>query len=225
MIPSAVSAADVRRLAASTEMLDELDARITHCRACPRLVAWREQVARAKRAAYATETYWGRPVPGWGDAQPRILIAGLAPPPTAATGPAGSSPATAAATGCSRRSTAPAWPPSPQHHRGDGQQLIDTRMLAAVRCAPPANKPTIEERDTCAPWFREEVRRVWPSVGSVIALGAFAWQAVWHLLGERRPAFGHGAAAEVDGRLIIASYHPSQQNTFTGKLTAPCSMT
>ncbi len=223
MIPSgvAVSAADVQRLAASAEMLGELDARITHCRACPRLVAWREQVARDKRAAYATETYWGRPVPGWGDPQPRILIAGLAPAAHGGnrtgrifTGDRSGDWLFAAL----HRAGLASQPTST--HRGDGQQLIDTRMLAAVRCAPPANKPTVEERDTCEPWFREEIRRVWPSVGSVIALGAFAWQAVWDLLGERRPPFGHGAAAEVDGRLIIASYHPSQQNTFTGKLTA-----
>jgi uracil-DNA glycosylase len=211
----------VRALAGSAPTLDRLSELISVCRACPRLVAWRESVARDKRRAYAHETYWGRPVPGWGDDRPRILVVGLAP----------------AAHGGNRtgriftgdrsgdwlfaalyRAGLATHPTST--HRGDGQQLVGTRMLAAVRCAPPANKPTVEERDTCAPWFRREIEYVWPWVRSVIALGAFAWQAVWELLGERRPAFGHGVTGLVDDRLVIASYHPSQQNTFTGKLTA-----
>jgi uracil-DNA glycosylase len=215
------SAADVRHLAADAASLEQLDERVSVCRACPRLVAWREAVAHDKRRAFANETYWGRPVPGWGDPNPRILIAGLAPAAHGGnrtgrifTGDRSGDWLFAAL--C--RAGLATQPTST--HRGDGQRLLGTRMLAAVRCAPPANKPTIEERDTCSPWFRHEIAQVWPSTRAVIALGAFAWQAVWDQLGIRRPAFGHGATGLADGRLVIASYHPSQQNTFTGKLTA-----
>jgi uracil-DNA glycosylase len=217
----ASDAVDVRRLAEGAASLEELGELISGCRACPRLVAWREAVARDKRRAFADETYWGRPVPGWGDPHPCILIAGLAPAAHGGnrtgrifTGDRSGDWLFAAL----HRAGLATQPTST--HRGDGQRLLGTRMLAAVRCAPPANKPTVEERDTCAPWFRREVADAWPSTRAVIALGAFAWQALWDLLGERRPPFGHGATGLVDGRLVIASYHPSQQNTFTGKLTA-----
>jgi uracil-DNA glycosylase family 4 len=221
-------------------------------------VSWREQVAVEKRRAFRDEPYWGRPVPGWGDEQPRVLILGLAP----------------AAHGGNRtgriftgdrsgdvlfaslwRSGLAAQPTSVT--AGDGQRLIGTRMSAAVRCAPPANKPTTDERDACAPWLTEELRLTWPGLRVIVCLGQFAWQALWPQLAalgaavpRPRAAFGHGAEAWVGravtvrepargagpspGRsraaagpvaagsaslLVLGCYHPSQQNTFTGRVT------
>ena len=140
--PVAEDPAAVRRLAATAGTLAELTARQSVCRACPRLVEWRERVAREKRRSFAAERYWGRPIPGWGAERPRILIVGLARRRTAATGRDGSSPATAAATCCTRRCGARGWPPSETSTTaGDGQRLLGARMVAAVRCAPPQNKP------------------------------------------------------------------------------------
>jgi uracil-DNA glycosylase len=219
--------AEVRQLAASAGSLAELTARQSVCRACPRLVAWREEVAAVKRRSFATEPYWGRPIAGWGDSEPGILIVGLAP----------------AAHGGNRsgdflfaslfRCGLAAQPTSVT--AGDGQRLIGARMVAAVRCAPPANKPAIEERDTCAPWLAAELGLVRPWLRVVVCLGLFAWQAAWAQLGQAgfalprpRPAFGHGAEAWLPltteaggggGVLLLGCYHPSQQNTFTGRVT------
>jgi len=191
------------------------------CRRCPRLVAWREQVAREKRAAYREEEYWGRPVPGFGDPKARLVVVGLAP----------------AAHGGNRtgriftgdrsgdwlyRALHPAGfanqPTS--EHRDDGLRLTGAYVTAVVHCAPPANRPTTEERDNCMPYLAREleVLREWRVI---VALGSFAHGSVASLLGLRpRPPFGHGSEAEVaPGRRLLGSYHPSQQNTFTGKLT------
>lgn len=204
---------------------DRLDADIVACRACPRLVAWREQVARTRRAAYADETYWGRPVPGFGDPSPGVLIVGLAP----------------AAHGANRtgrvftgdrsgdwlfgslfRVGAAALPTSTS--RDDGQRLAGVRVTAAVRCAPPGNAPTPAERDACGDFLRREVVLADPRV--LVALGGFAWQSILRTLSELgsevprpRPRFGHGVEVEIGGRVVIGCYHPSQQNTFTGRLT------
>ncbi len=229
--PVAREPGEVDRLAHSAPSLDQLTGRVSVCRACPRLVAWREEVARDKRAAFAEETYWGRPVPGWGSARPAILIVGLAPAAHGGnrtgrifTGDRSGDWLFAALhrAGLARLPTSV--------RAGDGQELYDVRMLASVRCAPPANKPTTGERDTCRPWMQREVAMVRARLRVVVALGQFAWSSLWPVLAtagypvpRRRPAFGHLAECELpEGQLLVlASYHPSQQNTFTGKLTEP----
>src|SRR5262245_50191429 len=253
--PVATSAAEVARLAAAASGdLAELSARISVCRACPRLVAWREQVAADRRRAFADQPYWGRPVPGWGDPRPRLLIVGLAP--AAHGGNRTGRIFTGDRSGdwlfaSLHRLGVAALPTS--EYTGDGQRLLGTRVVAAVRCAPPDNKPATEERDTCQPWLRTEVEAVHGTVRAVVALGSYAWQAALRVLGQvgyripsPRPAFGHGATAELvatdapdpadladrdspagqpdrAGRrlLLVGSYHPSQQNTFTGRLSEP----
>lgn len=234
--PVARGAAAVRVLAAEAGTLAELEARQSVCRACPRLVEWREQVAAARRASTRAEQYWGRPVPGWGAPRPEILIVGLAPAAHGGnrtgrifTGDRSGDVLFASLHRCGLA----ALPTSVA--AGDGQRLIGARMAAAVRCAPPANKPTITERDTCAPWLSSEFALVAGSVRVVVCLGHFAWQAMWPVLrtsGYRlprpRPAFGHGAEAALSGAsprdrqlVMIGCYHPSQQNTFTGRVTPP----
>jgi uracil-DNA glycosylase family 4 len=226
--PVARDSEDVVRLAGDARSLDDLTAEVSVCRACPRLVAWREEVAVQKRAAFRDEPYWGRPVAGWGDPNARIVIVGLAP----------------AAHGGNRTGRiftgdrSGDWLFAALHRAGlarlpisvsagDGQELIGVRMLAAVRCAPPANKPTPGERETCAPWMLRELELLRPAMQVVIALGAFAWASVWtslRALGYEvpspRPVFGHLHEVTIaDELLVVGSYHPSQQNTFTGKLT------
>ena len=231
--PVAGSPAAVRALAASAGSLAELTARQSVCRACPRLVEWREQVAVAKRRSFAAERYWGRPIPGWGSEQPAVLIVGLAPAAHGGnrtgrifTGDRSGDVLFASLWRCGLA----AKPASIA--AGDGQRLLRARMVAAVRCAPPANKPSVAERDACAPWLAAELAHVRSSVRVVVCLGHFAWQAVWPQLGKAgfllprpRPAFGHGAEARVASSggsgevLLIGCYHPSQQNTFTGRVT------
>ena len=228
--PVARTADDVAALAAVEDLAD-LDARVSVCRACPRLVAWREEVAVTKRASFAGEPYWGRPIAGWGDADARILIVGLAPAANGGnrtgrifTGDSSGDWLFAALhrAGLAAQETS--------RHAGDGQRLIGARMAAAVRCAPPQNKPTTQERDTCAPWIAREVQLVAPTLRVVVTLGAFGWGAALSSLGEAgftipkpRPKFGHLAEATLDSSAgsvtLLGSYHPSQQNTFTGKLT------
>ncbi len=234
--PVARGAAAVRALAADAGSLAELEARQSVCRACPRLVEWREQVAAARRAATRAEQYWGRPVPGWGAQRPQILIVGLAPAAHGGnrtgrifTGDRSGDVLFASLHRCGLA----ALPTSVA--AGDGQRLIGTRMAAAVRCAPPANKPTVTERDTCAPWLSSEFALVAEWVRVVVCLGHFAWQSMWpvlrtagFVLPRPRPAFGHGAEAVLPGTgphdpqlVMIGCYHPSQQNTFTGRVTPP----
>jgi uracil-DNA glycosylase family 4 len=201
--------------------LAELEATIIDCRHCPRLVAWREQVAREKRRAYADDEYWGRPVPGFGDPQASLLIVGLAPGAHGAnrtgrmfTGDRSGDVLYASLHRCglADRPTSVG--------REDGLRLTGAWITAPVRCAPPANRPTTEERDACAPFLTRELELVpWRAA---LALGAFGWDAVVRHVGVegRRPRFGHGARAVLaDGRPLIGSYHVSQQNTFTGRLT------
>ncbi len=204
--------------------LSELEARIVECRRCPRLVAWRERVASEKRPAFRDETYWGRPVPGFGDPAAAVYVLGLAPAAHGAnrtgrifTGDRSGDWLFAAMhrTGFANQPTAV--------HRDDGLRLTGLWIGAAVRCAPPANKPTPQERENCLPYAREELALLEPAV--ILCLGAFAWSAAMDLLPSRprpRPRFGHGAefrASEGDGPVLLGSFHPSQQNTFTGKLT------
>jgi uracil-DNA glycosylase family 4 len=232
--PVAETPGDVVRLAGQARSLEELSAAVSVCRACPRLVRWREDVAENKRAAFAGEPYWGRPVAGWGDDEPAVLVVGLAP----------------AANGGNRTGRiftgdrSGDWLFASLHrvglasqetsvHAGDGQRLLGARMVATVRCAPPDNKPTIVERDTCAPWLVEELGLVVGSVRAVVCLGSYGWDAALRTfraleydVPRPKPRFGHGAEAVLtapDGRevVLLGSYHPSQQNTFTGKLTEP----
>ncbi len=223
----------VRALARSAGTLAELAARQSVCRACPRLVAWREQVAAEKRRSFRAERYWGRPVPGWGSDEPRVLIVGLAPAAHGGnrTGRVFTGDRSGDVLFASLWRTGLAAQPS-SVTAGDGQRLLGARMAAAVRCAPPENKPTTAERDTCAPWLAAELSLVAGDLRAVVCLGLFAWQAMWAQLAAAgftvprpRPSFGHGAEAMVDGPgraaplLVIGCYHPSQQNTFTGRVT------
>ena len=227
-------AAQVRALAASAGTLAELAARQSVCRACERLVAWREQVAADKRKSFRSEPYWGRPVPGWGAQQPRVLIAGLAPAAHGGnrTGRIFTGDRSGDALFASLWRCGLADQPT-STAAGDGQRLDAVRMAAAVRCAPPANKPSVAEREACAPWLAAELRLVAEYLRVIVCLGHFAWQAVWPQLAplglaipRPRPAFGHGAEVLLDragadrGPLVVLGcYHPSQQNTFTGRVT------
>ena len=205
--------------------LRELEFALVDCRACPRLVAWREDVAATKRAAFAHEEYWGRPVPGFGDPSGRIVVVGLAP----------------AAHGANRtgrmftgdrsgewlyralhRAGLASQPTS--DHRDDGLVLSDAWVTAPVRCAPPGNTPTPVERDTCSSWFDRELLLL-DRAQVFVCLGQFGYHAVWsHLarsgyeLPRPRPKFGHGLEVDLGTVSVLASYHVSQQNTFTGKL-------
>ena len=230
--PQARTTAQVSRLAASASSLDELDASVSVCRACPRLVQWRGQVAHGKRAAYADQPYWGRPAPGWGDPAARSLIVGLAPAAHGAnrtgrifTGDRSGDWLYAALhrAGFASRPTSV--------HAGDGLELTGVRITAPVHCAPPQNLPTTTEKATCAPWLDREIQLLSPQLTSILALGGIAWTET--LRTARRlgwtvprpaPRFGHGAEALLerpDGQIVhlIGCYHVSQQNTFTGRLT------
>ena len=230
--PVAHTAGEVASLAEQVP-LAELDARVSVCAACPRLVEWRERVAVEKRASFSGEPYWGRPIAGWGSAEPRVLIVGLAPAANGGnrtgrifTGDRSGDWLFAALhrVGLATKPTSV--------HAGDGQRLLGTRMVAAVRCAPPANKPVPAERDTCAPWLQRELELVLPSVRAVVCLGSFGWTAALAALRTAgfdvprpRPRFGHGVEVPLtDGDrtlVVLGCFHPSQQNTFTGKLTEP----
>ena len=228
--PVASTPEDVARLAANAPTLAHLDGRSTVCCACPRLVSWREEVAQVKRAAYADERYWGRPVSGWGARRPRILVMGLAPAAHGGnrtgrifTGDRSGDWLYAALhrAGLARLATST--------HAGDGQELRHTRLTLGVRCAPPVNKPTPAERRNCSPWLAAELRHVLPTVRAVVVLGGFGWSALFPALQAAGvavpspvPPFGHGVEVALDGGpVLLGCYHVSQQNTFTGRLTEP----
>ncbi|TNY37194.1 uracil-DNA glycosylase [Thermomonospora catenispora] len=233
--PVARTPDEVRALAAAAPTLHELCARQSVCRACPRLVEWRERVAVQRRRAYADQEYWGRPVPGWGEEAPRILIVGLAPAAHGGnrTGRIFTGDRSGDWLFASLHRTGLAALPT-SVHAGDGQRLLGARMAATVRCAPPDNKPAPAERTACLPWLEREVAEVAGSVRVVVALGGFAWQGVWPALRKAgyglprpRPRFGHGVevalvppeGTDVDRVTLLGCYHPSQQNTFTGRVT------
>lgn len=198
------------------------------CRACPRLVEWREQVARQKRASFAEEEYWGRPVPGFGDPAARVLIVGLAPAAHGAnrTGRMFTGDRSGDWLFASLHRTGFANQPT-STHLGDGLRLTDCWVTSPVKCAPPQNRPTTTERDRCRTWFDQEVAALPTRV--VVALGGFGWSVVLAAFGwdtPRKPSFGHGAETELPagdllphGATLVGSYHVSQQNTFTGRLT------
>ena len=205
--------------------LAELSAEIVNCFRCPRLVAWRELVAREKVARFRDEPYWGRPLPGFGDPDARVLIVGLAP--AAHGGNRTGRVFTGDASGdfLWRALHAVGMADRPSSRRADdGLTLTDAYIAAAVRCAPPLNRPTIEERDNCAPFLVREIA-ILDRVRVIVPLGQFGWDAVFRSLAKLghsarpRPKFGHGAEARVGPYAVIGSFHPSQQNTFTGKLS------
>lgn len=215
---------------AAVRTVAELDCGIVECRECPRLVDWCSHVAREKRAAYRDEDYWGGPVPAFGSPTPRIWIIGLAPGAHGAnrtgrmfTGDRSGDWLYGSLHRCGLASRATSL------HRDDGQELNSVRITAAVHCAPPDNKPTTTERNTCQVWLRREAQLLLPHVRVVIALGGIAWGAAVSALvaagctvPRPRPKFGHGASFDVREPVqirVIGSYHPSQQNTFTGRLT------
>lgn len=205
--------------------LSAIAAEIVDCRACPRLVSWREEVARTKVARFADETYWGRPVPGFGDARAQILILGLAPAAHGGnrtgrvfTGDRSGDFLFAALhrAGLADRPTSVA--------RDDGLRMTGAYVAAVNRCAPPGNRPTPEERDRCLPFLERELRSL-ADLRAIVALGAFAWDGALRALSalgspaRPRPRFGHLAEATVGPYVLLGSFHPSQQNTFTGRLT------
>jgi uracil-DNA glycosylase len=240
--PVAADPVQVGELAASAGSLAELVARQSVCRACPRLVAWRERVAVERRRSFADEQYWGRPVPGWGAEHPAVLITGLAPAAHGGnrTGRIFTGDRSGDFLFASLYRCGLAVQPT-SVTAGDGQRLLGTRMMPAVRCAPPDNKPDNAERDACGPWFSIELKYVLADLRVIVCLGHYAWQVLWRELGKigfaipkPRPAFGHGVEVQIgpaagtqsaDGRtgdlLILGCYHPSQQNTFTGRVTEP----
>lgn len=218
--------------AAPIKTLQLLDEAVIKCDACPRLVQWRQEVAETKRRAYFDQDYWGKPVTGFGPKDAKVLVVGLAP------GAHGANRTGRIFTGDSSGD----WLYRALYKNGlakiatstsrfDGQQLIDTRITCAVKCVPPGNKPATQEIHHCQPWLRREFELLMPTTRSYLALGSIAWKAICDVLSDigeelprKRPKFGHGANFNFKGRdgntrLVIGSYHPSQQNTFTGKLT------
>ncbi len=208
--------------------LPSLDAAITDCVACPRLVAWREEQARTRVARFRDETYWGRAVPGYGDPQARILLVGLAPGAHGANRTGRVFTGDASGDFLWRALHAVGLADRPISRRaGDGLELIGVRVLAAVRCAPPANKPTPQEQAACRPYLVRELALL-DRVRVIVPLGGIGWDATLRSLATLgypapapKPRFGHGAEAVIGPYTLVGTYHPSQQNTFTGRLTAP----
>ena len=204
------------------DSLDALAVSVHGCRRCPRLVEWRELVAREKRAAFRDEDYWGRPVAGFGDPSARVLLLGLAPAAHGAnrTGRMFTGDRSGDFLFAALHRTGFANQPV-SRHREDGLELRDCWITASVRCAPPANKPLPSERDNCANWLRAELPLL-ERARVVVCLGAFAWESGLRRLAPAtrpRPRFGHGAEAPLSPITLLGCFHPSQQNTFTGKLT------
>ena len=203
--------------------LAALEAEIVACRACPRLVEWRERVAREKRAAFRDWDYWGRPVPGFGDPQARLVVVGLAPAAHGANRTGRVFTGDRSGDWLFRAMHRAGFANQPlAEHRDDGLELLDAYVAATVRCAPPDNRPTVEERDRCHPFFERELALL-DRTRVHVALGGWALSRLAVLEDMRpRPRFGHGAEfALAGGRTLLCSYHPSQQNTFTGRLTEP----
>jgi uracil-DNA glycosylase family 4 len=212
---------------AELSSLIELTAHLVECRRCPRLVEWREQVARDKRAAYADDEYWGRPVPGFGDPTASLVVVGLAPAAHGANRTGRMFTGDRSGEWLYRALYDSGYANQPASVGGnDGMVLTNAWVTAPVRCAPPANKPTIAERDNCAGWFEAELDLLATSTRVYLCLGQYGYHAVWRYLASRidlprpRPKFGHGVEVSLgESATVLLSFHPSQQNTFTGKLT------
>jgi uracil-DNA glycosylase len=227
-------AATAPRVAAAG--LDGLDAAVSVCRACPRLVAWREEAARTKRKAFLDWSYWARPVPGFGPADAALAVVGLAPAAHGGnrTGRVFTGDPSGDALFAALYDIGLASQPEATH-RGDGMELLGVRITMPVHCAPPANRPTTAERDTCRPWLARELELLAPTLRTIVVLGGFAWQALLPVLADAgwrlprpRPVFGHGTEVLLTdvrgggGRRelrLVGGYHPSQRNMFTGTLT------
>jgi uracil-DNA glycosylase family 4 len=212
----------------STGALDALEQEITGCRACPRLVAWREAVAVEKRAAFRTEEYWGRPVPAFGDPAARVVVLGLAPAAHGAnrTGRMFTGDRSGDFLYASLHRTGFASQPT-SVRAGDGLELTGCWITSGVRCAPPANKPLPAERDACRAWLHRELALL-EQVRIVVCLGGFAWDVALGALPvlgavvpRPRPRFAHAAEVDLGPLTLLGCFHPSQQNTFTGRLTPP----
>lgn len=231
--PPAESANFPARTAPSTSSLNELDAAVATCRACPRLVAWREEAARVKRRAFRDWEYWARPVPGFGPPDASLAIIGLAPAAHGGnrTGRIFTGDPSGDALYAALHDIGLASQPAATQ-RGDGLELYGVRITVPVHCAPPANRPTTGERDTCRPWLTRELELLRPTLRAIVVLGAFAWQALLPVLAgagwrlpRPRPVFGHGAEALVNDPegerevYLIGGYHPSQRNMSTRTLT------
>ncbi len=224
------------------ERLAAVQDRVVECRRCPRLVAWREKVAAEKRASFADDDYWGRPVPAFGDPAARVLVVGLAPAAHGANRTGRMFTGDRSGDWLFRALHRAGFASQPTaERRGDGLELRDLWLTAAVRCAPPDNKPRPDERRACRPYLEDELRLLGPGLRAVVALGGFAWNQVLRVMADEgwrvdrpRPRFGHGVETRVGrpegeagaatggasaGLPVLASYHPSQQNTFTGTLT------
>ena len=207
--------------------LEQLTAEIVECRQCPRLVAWREQVAAEKRASFRNDDYWGKPVPGWGDPGAALVVVGLAPAAHGATRTGRMFTGDRSGDWLYRALFDAGFATQPEStDRDDGLELSNAWVTAPVRCAPPDNKPTTVERDNCAVWFRRELDLLTKG-RAYVALGQYGYLSLWRYfqaagleLPRPRPKFGHGnEVALPDGRWVLMSFHPSQQNTFTGRLT------
>jgi uracil-DNA glycosylase family 4 len=208
------------------EDLERLAGEVTKCRRCPRLVEWREQVARTKRASYRDDEYWGHPVPGFGDPQARVLVVGLAPAAHGANRTGRMFTGDRSGDWLYRAMHRAGFASQPTSaHRDDGLSLRGAYVTAAVRCAPPGNRPTPTEREACRPWLETELDLL-EKICVIVCLGSFAYGQVLRVLAGRRvvvpaprPPFRHGVVVDTSGPAVIGSYHPSQQNTFTGRLT------
>ncbi|PRW62175.1 uracil-DNA glycosylase [Actinopolyspora mortivallis] len=223
---------DPAGLAPAMSSLAELDERVCDCAACPRLVEWRQRVAAEKRAAFRDQHYWGRPVPGFGPVDASVVIVGLAPAAHGANRTGRMFTGDRSGEFLYRALFDVGMASAPRSESADdGLRLYGVRITAPVRCAPPANKPTPAERDTCRPWLARELELLRPTLRSVVVLGSYGWQALLPVLSaggwavpRPKPEFGHGVRHTLrdgDGHELhlFGCYHVSQQNTFTGRLT------
>lgn len=226
-VPSVARSGRRRTPAARAAALEVVAEDVSACRRCPRLVEWREEVAEVKRAAYADQHYWGRGVPGFGDPAARVVVVGLAPAAHGANRTGRMFTGDRSGDWLFRSMHTAGFASQPTSvTRGDGLELDGAWITAAARCAPPANKPTPEELATCRPWLHRELELLAPTAQVAVCLGQIGYHTMWNALGafgdalpRPRPKFGHAVEVVTPRLTLLCSYHPSQQNTFTGKLT------